>query len=108
MAQWTADRWKENGWNSSVVSYDVYLNYPLNKSLSLTYTNGTVYRPNLEEAVLSQDETTGYPNAIPTFHGYSANGSVDAEYVYVGRGQQVDFDRLVELGVPLEGKIAVA
>ncbi|OTB13590.1 hypothetical protein K445DRAFT_319808 [Daldinia sp. EC12] len=108
MAQWTADRWKENGWNSSVASYDVYLNYPLNKSLSLTYTNGTVYRPNLEEAVLSQDETTGYPNTIPTFHGYSANGSVNAEYVYVGRGQQVDFDRLVELGVPLEGKIAIA
>ncbi|KAI1469664.1 glutamate carboxypeptidase [Daldinia caldariorum] len=108
MAQWTADLWKENGWNSSVVSYDVYLNYPVNKSLSLTYTNGTVYRPYLEEAVLSQDETTSYPNSIPTFHGYSASGSVDAEFVYVGRGQQVDFDRLVELGVPLEGKIAVA
>ncbi|KAI1802689.1 glutamate carboxypeptidase [Daldinia bambusicola] len=108
MAQWTADRWKENGWNSSVVSYDVYVNYPVNKSLSLTYTNGTVYRPDLEEAVLSEDETTSYPNSIPTFHGYSASGSVDAEFVYVGRGQQVDFDRLVELGVPLEGKIAVA
>ncbi|KAI0854307.1 glutamate carboxypeptidase [Daldinia vernicosa] len=108
MAQWTADRWKENGWNSSVVSYDVYLNYPVNKSLSLTYSNGSIYRPFLEEAVLSQDETTGYPDAIPTFHGYSASGSVDAEFVYVGRGQQVDFDRLVELGVPLEGKIAIA
>ncbi|KAI8958470.1 glutamate carboxypeptidase [Daldinia sp. FL1419] len=108
MAEWTADRWKENGWNSSVVSYDVFLNYPVNKSLNLTYPNGSVYRPYLEEAVLSQDETTGYPDAIPTFHGYSASGSVDAEFVYVGRGQQVDFDRLIDLGVPLEGKIAVA
>ncbi|KAI0135366.1 glutamate carboxypeptidase [Daldinia grandis] len=108
MADWTADRWKENGWNSSIVSYDVYLNYPVNKSLSLMYPNGSIYLPSLEEAVLSQDETTGYPDAIPTFHGYSASGSVDAEFVYVGRGQQVDFDRLVELGVPLEGKIAIA
>ncbi|KAI1652876.1 glutamate carboxypeptidase [Daldinia decipiens] len=108
MAEWTADRWKESGWNSSVISYDVYLNYPVNKSLSLTYSNGSIYRPFLEEAVLSQDETTSYPNAIPTFHGYSASGSVDAEFVYVGRGQQVDFDRLVQLGVPLEGKIAIA
>ncbi|KAI1459139.1 glutamate carboxypeptidase [Annulohypoxylon moriforme] len=108
MAQWTADHWRENGWNSSIVSYDVYLNYPVNKSLSLTYSNGTVFQPDLEEAVLSEDETTSYPNRIPTFHGYSASGNADAEFVYVGRGQQVDFDRLNELGVPLEGKVAVA
>ena len=60
------------------------------------------------EAVLAEDETTSYPNRIPTFHGYSATGSAEAEYVYVGRGQQVDFDRLVSLGVGLEGKIALA
>ncbi|KAI1384984.1 glutamate carboxypeptidase [Hypoxylon trugodes] len=108
MAEWTAERWKENGWNSSVVSYDVYLNYPVNKSLSLTYSNGTILTPNLEEAVLDEDETTSYPNRIPTFHGYSASGSADAEFVYIGRGQQVDFDRLTSLGVPLEGKIAIA
>ncbi|KAI1090371.1 glutamate carboxypeptidase [Rostrohypoxylon terebratum] len=108
MAQWTADRWKESGWNSSIVSYDVYLNYPVNKSLSLTYSNGTIFQPNLEEAVLDEDETTSYPNRIPTFHGYSASGNAEAEFVYVGRGQQVDFDRLNELGVSLEGKVAVA
>ncbi|KAI1208045.1 glutamate carboxypeptidase [Annulohypoxylon truncatum] len=108
MAEWTADHWRESGWNSSIVSYDVYINYPINKSLSLVYSNGTTYTPDLEEAVLNEDETTSYPNRIPTFHGYSANGSVNAEFVYVGRGQQVDFDRLNELGVPLEGKVAVA
>ncbi|KAI1382025.1 glutamate carboxypeptidase [Hypoxylon crocopeplum] len=108
MAQWTADRWGENGWNSSVVSYYVYLNYPVNKSLSLTYSNGSIFQPSLEEAVLTEDETTSYPNRIPTFHGYSASGSANAEFVYVGRGQQVDFDRLIELGVPLEGKVAIA
>ncbi|KAI0898171.1 glutamate carboxypeptidase [Annulohypoxylon nitens] len=108
MAEWTADRWQESGWNSSIVSYDVYLNYPVNKSLSLTYSNGTIFQPNLEEAVLDEDETTSYPNRIPTFHGYSASGNAEAEFVYVGRGQQVDFDRLNELGVSLEGKVAVA
>ena len=63
---------------------------------------------NLEEAVLEEDETTGWPNRVPTFHGYSASGVAEAEYVYVGRGQQVDFQRLVALGVELEGKIALA
>ncbi|KAI0378098.1 glutamate carboxypeptidase [Hypomontagnella monticulosa] len=108
MAEWTADRWRENGWNSSVVPYEVYLNYPVNKSLSLTYSNGSTFQPSLEEAVLSEDDTTSYPDRIPTFHGYSASGSADAEFVYVGRGQQVDFDRLVALSVPLEGKVAIA
>lgn len=49
-----------------------------------------------------------YPNRIPTFHGYSFSGNASAEYVYVGRGQQVDFKRLQALGVELEGKIALA
>lgn len=63
---------------------------------------------NLEEAVLEEDPTTAWPNRVPTFHGYSFSGQAEAEYVYVGRGQQADFERLVELGVELEGKIALA
>ncbi|TGJ80009.1 hypothetical protein E0Z10_g8753 [Xylaria hypoxylon] len=108
MAEWTADRWRESGWNASVVSYNVYLNYPVNKSLSLTYSNGSTFQPLLEEAVLDADETTSYPNRVPTFHGYSASGSAEAEFVYVGRGQQEDFARLKELGVSIEGKIAIS
>ncbi|KAF2725728.1 Zn-dependent exopeptidase [Polychaeton citri CBS 116435] len=92
-AQWTADKWSEAGIASSLTTHHVYLNYPVN---------------NLEEDVLLEDVTTSYPNRIPTFHGYSSSGSVSAEYAYVGRGQQVDFDRLVELGVELEGKIAMS
>lgn len=58
--------------------------------------------------MLAEDETTSYPNAIRSFHGYSFTGNASAEYVYVGRGQQVDFERLTALGVELKGKIALA
>lgn len=71
------------------------MNYPINKSLILTYSDGSTFTPALEEDRLPEDETTLYPNRIPTFHGYSASGSAEAEYVYVGRGQQPDFERLV-------------
>ncbi|KAK6077777.1 glutamate carboxypeptidase-like protein 2 [Seiridium cupressi] len=108
MAQWTADRWTESGLNTTIIPYDVFINYPISKSLSLTYSNGSTFQPLLEEAVLAVDETTSYPDRIPTFNGYSASGNVTAEYVYIGRGQQVDFDRLIALGVPLQGKIAIS
>lgn len=108
MAEWTADRWTEFGVPSHLAEYHVYLNYPVSHSLSLTLEDGTVWEATLEEAVLEEDSTTSYPDRIPTFHGYSASGEAEAEFVYVGRGQQVDFEKLVELGVELEGKIAVA
>ncbi|KAH7398679.1 N-acetylated-alpha-linked acidic dipeptidase-like protein 2 [Phaeosphaeria sp. MPI-PUGE-AT-0046c] len=108
MAQWTADRWAEFGFTSRLDEYYVFLNYPVSHSLLLTYPNGSTYQPTLKEDVLEEDPTTSYPDSIPTFHGYSFTGNASAEYVYVGRGQQVDFDRLQTLGVELKGKIALA
>ncbi|KAK8099219.1 uncharacterized protein PG998_012460 [Apiospora kogelbergensis] len=110
MAQWTADRWAESGIASGLVSYNVYLNYPVSKSLRLRHArNGSViFEPSLEEEVLEQDDTTSYPDRVPTFHGYSASGNASAEYVYVGQARRTDFQRLLELGIPLEGKIALA
>lgn len=93
---------------SSLTFPDVFLNYPVSQSLSLSLPNGTTYTPSLMEEVLPEDDTSSYPNRVPTFHGYSFTGSASAEFVYVGRGQQVDFERLKALGVPLEGKIALS
>lgn len=87
---------------------DTYLNYPVSQSLSTSSADGSSRDINIQEDVLSQDETTSYPNRVPTFHGYSFTGQAEAEYVYVGRGQQADFEALIALGVPLEGKIALA
>ncbi|KIW94076.1 uncharacterized protein Z519_05392 [Cladophialophora bantiana CBS 173.52] len=108
MAQWTADRWNEYGFTAGLVSYYVYLNYPVSHSLTVSFANGSTFAPLLEEEVLTEDETTSYPNRVPTFHGYSFTGDAEGEYVYVGRGQKVDFERLKALGVQLEGKIALA
>jgi N-acetylated-alpha-linked acidic dipeptidase len=95
-AQWTADRFSEAGWVSRIDTYNVFLNYPINKSMTLTFPDGSVYTPSLEEDVLEKDPTTSYPNRIPTFHGFSASGVASAELVYVGLGQQDDFQRLSE------------
>ncbi len=87
MAQWTADRWSENGVPSTLAEYMVYLNYPPAEggtSLELTFRNGSTYKPTLIEEALPVDDVTNSPNRIPSFHGYSASGSAKSEYVYVG------------------------
>ncbi|KAG4025831.1 hypothetical protein MFRU_049g00020 [Monilinia fructicola] len=115
---WTQEKWQEFGIESEVISYDVYLNYPRGHRLALYEKkkgeNSDVdelkikFEASLEEDVLEEDETTGFANRIPTFHGYSAYGNVTAPYVYVNYGTYQDFEDLLKLNVSLEGKIAIA
>lgn len=83
-AAWTRDKFVEAGIPSTIIPYNVYLNYPVAQTLSLTYPNGTVFTAAVQEDVLEVDETTSYPNRVPSFHGYSFTGSAKAEYVFAG------------------------
>jgi len=84
MAEWTRDKWIEYGIPSHLVEYEVYLNYPVSHSLSLTINGEEEFVAGLEEDVLPEDPTTGAEDRVPTFHGYSKSGRVRAEYIYVG------------------------
>ncbi|KAI8941146.1 hypothetical protein NX059_002383 [Plenodomus lindquistii] len=106
--RWTAEQWSKHGFRTRLDEYHVYLNSPVHRSLQLNHVNGSIYAPTLEEEVLEVDETTGDPDRVPAYHGYSFSGNATAEYVYVGRGQREDFSRLKELGIDLVGKIALA
>lgn len=121
-ALWTRERWQQFGVpDSSIVTYDVYLNYPLGRRLALLENkNENVevdatgegydvrYECSMEEDVLKEDPTTGLDNRIPTFHAYSANGDLAAQYVFVNFGTYWDYEDLVKANVSLEGKIAIA
>lgn len=83
-AIWTRDRWAANGFKASLSEYEVYLSYPQHQALSIKYSNGTSKDVQIQEPALPEDDVTGRPDRVPTFHGYSASGSVSAEYIYVG------------------------
>ena len=127
-AVWTRKLWQEFGISdSNIVSYDVYLDYPVGHRLALlektrkraepnaggkieTIANSTYevkFECSLEEDVLDEDPTSGLESRIPTFHGYSASGNVTAQYVYINYGTLWDFDDLVKANISLEGKIAL-
>lgn len=124
-ALWTRARWEEFGIESSIVDYEVYINYPKGHRLALmergtdkgrdvasiasSETGWEVkYEASLEEDVLDEDQTSQLPNRIPTFHGYSASGNVTAPYVFVNYGTYQDFEDLRAANISLEGKIALA
>ena len=129
-AIWTRDRWQEFGvQNTEIVSYDIYINYPLGHRLALlekvakdietapghretsesSYKDYKIsYECSLEEDVLEEDRTSGLPNRIPTFHGYSASGNITAPFVYVNFGTYQDFEDLVKANISLAGNIAIA
>ncbi|KAH7087121.1 glutamate carboxypeptidase [Paraphoma chrysanthemicola] len=107
MAEETAKKWNEHGVPSSLVEYEVFLSYPKEQGLVLKWANGIRYEAQMYEDVLDEDETTGYPGALPAFHGYSASGHVEEEYVYVGQGHKDDFTALRAANISLSGKIAL-
>lgn len=113
-AIWTQQLWQEFGVaDSSIVAYDVYVNYPKDHRLALLETDGknktkVKFEARLEEDVLDKDSTSGLPDRVPTFHGYSASGNVTAQYVYVNRGVYQDFEDLLARNVSLHGKIGIA
>lgn len=118
-AIWTKERWEEFGVASTIVDYDVYLNYPKGHRLALLEKKEksekregedewkVKYEASLEEDVLKEDPTSGLKDRVPTFHGYSASGNVTAGYVFVNYGTYKDFEDLQAAKILLEGKIAL-
>lgn len=115
-ALWTKEKWAEWGIDSSIVTYDIYLNRPVDHRLAVLDKSGSddasawkvSFEASLVEDVLDEDPTTGFDTSIPTFHGYSASGNVTGQFVYVNYGTYQDYEDLVKAGIDLEGKIAIA
>ncbi|OAA54446.1 Transferrin receptor-like, dimerization domain protein [Cordyceps fumosorosea ARSEF 2679] len=114
-AEWTRQKWESWGVPASIATYDVFINYPVDHSLSLlekakghSSSWDVSFRASLTEDVLDEDPTSGSPDSIPTFHGYSASGNVTGQFVYVNYGTYADYEDLVGAGIDLTGKIAIA
>ena len=122
-ALWTRELWEQFGVASTIVDYDVYINYPKGHRLALlekikhkgedsTATTGddlkVKYEASLKEDVLKEDKSSQLEDRIPTFHGYSASGNVTAPYVFVNYATYQDFEDLRAANITLKGKIALA
>ncbi|KAH8836797.1 hypothetical protein MCOR02_002178 [Pyricularia oryzae] len=107
-AEWTRQMWQDAGLEVQIAEYWITYTEPSESSLRLRRPDGSSHVAQLREDVLEGDEQTANPDEKIAFHALSGSGNVSAEYIYVGRGTRGDYKRLVDLGVDLKGKIALA
>ncbi|KAG2222611.1 hypothetical protein INT45_008730 [Circinella minor] len=108
-AEWTRDKFIEFGIeNTMIETYYPLLNTPIDRQLAIVSgPEEFQYKASLTEDVVEEDETSYDPNTVPTFHGYSKNGTALGPVVYANYGRVEDFQYLANQGIQLNGTIAL-
>ena len=106
VADYVRDRLEDFGLETKVETYQVYLNYP--KSVAAKLVQPEEIELSLREDFLDEDKDSSSHGMFPAFHGYSASGEVSGQVVYVNYGTPADYKRLDEMGISVEGRIALA
>ncbi|MEO7083567.1 MAG: M20/M25/M40 family metallo-hydrolase [Gemmatimonadaceae bacterium] len=99
------DQMKKWGIETEVRTYDVWMPHPTEVRLSRV-------SPQPKDFALAEPPVAGDATSklwqYPTVNGYSGQGDVTAEVVYVNYGLIEDYAQLDSIGVSVKGKIAIA
>jgi N-acetylated-alpha-linked acidic dipeptidase len=96
---------KKWGIETEVRSYDIWMPHPVAVTAGRVSPSPKAF--NLAEPPVASDPTSKLGQYL-TVNGYSGQGNVTADVVYVNYGLIEDYARLDSLGVSVKGKIAVA
>jgi N-acetylated-alpha-linked acidic dipeptidase len=96
---------KQWGLETEVRSYDVWMPHPT--SVQVSRVSPQSKQLSLAEPPVPGDPTSALPQYL-TVNGYSGQGDVTAEVVYVNYGLIEDYAQLDSMGVSVKGKIAIA
>lgn len=106
LAEWVRDRWIEYGLEGvEIVEHEVLLSY--GDHVSVEMVEPIRWRASLKEDPYPVDPDTYNPDVGVPYHGYSASGDTTAEVVYAHSGNPEDYDRLLEMGIDIRGKVAL-
>jgi N-acetylated-alpha-linked acidic dipeptidase len=106
VAEYVRDQLRSFGFEADLASYRAWLPHPVEVQLELTAPQKmSLARP---EEPIEGDPFSADKRAVMAFNAYSPSGDVTAPVVYVNYGLPEDYRQLAELGVSVEGKIALA
>jgi N-acetylated-alpha-linked acidic dipeptidase len=96
--------WGLEAWTKE---YTVYIPHPDSVAVWVIPARGRAAALALREPAVPGDPTSAGPQ-VPAFSGYSGDGDVTADLVYVNYGLIEDYQTLDSLGTSVRGKIAIA
>ena len=105
VAEYILSQYESWGLNAWIEEHEALMPMPVERVLELVHPE--TYVAKLHEPVVERDADTADSGRLPTFNAYSADGDVTAELVYVNYGIPEDYERLAEMGIEVEGKIAI-
>ena len=106
VADYVRARLEEFGLETEVVTYDVFLNHPVEVSARLVAPEEIEL--SLREQFIEEDKDSSAHGMFPAFHGYSASGSASGQVVYVNYGTPEDYRRLEREEIDVAGRIVLA
>lgn len=102
--QYSMEQLRSYGLQPELKTYYVYMSLP--RSIQVEMVAPTSYTVKTKESPWPWQEY--FDDVVVGYNAYSAPGDVTAELVYVNFGRPEDYDQLAQLGVSVEGKIAIA
>ena len=106
-AEWMLHKFRSWGLDAQIESYDVL--FPTPKERVVELIEPVSFRAKLMEPAVAGDPTSGqHDEQLPPYNGYSADGDVTAQLVYVNYGIPEDYEQLASMGISVEGKIVIA
>ena len=106
IAQYLYNKYQEYGLDAQIYEYEVYLPYPIEVRVEMIAP--TRYLAVGKEESWEWDKDTYDTNIVAGYNAYSPDGDVTADLVYVNRGLADDYRKLSDMGISVEGKIAIA
>ncbi|KAJ9620448.1 hypothetical protein H2203_007654 [Taxawa tesnikishii (nom. ined.)] len=109
LAKWVQETWQNSNLDDvAMLDYYVYLNYPTKDGRKVAIVDP----PELAwEAKLEEEQVYSEPgqerSQTLNFHGHSRKGDVKGHLVYANGGSREDFQKLKDMGVDLNGSIAL-
>lgn len=106
-AEFMTALFRQWGFETEIETFQVL--FPTPKLRSLEMIAPSVYKAGLEEPALKEDVATNQKKEqLPPYNGYSIDGDVTGDLVFVNYGVPEDYEVLKRMGVEVKGKIVIA
>lgn len=104
---YTVSELSKLGFTPRLEKYHVWLNEPVYTEVTLWDNGNLKYNASMVEDDISVSDENTSTEKVMAFHGYSANGTAQSQYIYSNYGTLEDYEQLRLNNIDTRGKIHI-